>query len=55
LSIGALVVSALAASPNLAFEFLVTHTPVLAATVADPDGGNVAGQFFAERAGASTW
>ncbi|WP_282947187.1 RHS repeat domain-containing protein [Cellulomonas endometrii] len=62
MSIGALVVSALpaaAASPSvpsgLAFEFPVTHTPVLAATVADPDGGNVAGQFFAKRAGASTW
>lgn len=62
LSIGALVVSALpaaAASPTvpsaLAFEFPVTHTPVLAAKVADPDGGNVAGQFFAKRAGASTW
>lgn len=62
LSIGALVVSALpaaAASPSvptgLAFEFPVTHTPVLAATVSDPDGGNVAGQFFAKRAGASTW
>ncbi|NHT16125.1 hypothetical protein [Cellulomonas sp. IC4_254] len=54
MSIGALVVSALpaaAASPSvpsgLAFEFPVTHTPVLAAVVSDPDGGNVAGQFFA--------
>jgi RHS repeat-associated protein len=57
-----LVVSALpaaAATPavpaGLAFQFPVTHTPVLAATVADPDGGNVDGQFFAKRAGASTW
>lgn len=62
LSVGALVVSALpaaAASPTvpagLAFERAVTHTPVLVATVADPDGGAVDGQFFARRAGASTW
>jgi RHS repeat-associated protein len=61
-SIGALVVSALpaaAASPTvpagLTFARAVTHTPVLAATVADPDGGAVDGQFFARRAGATTW
>jgi RHS repeat-associated protein len=39
----------------LAFERAATHTPVLAATVSDPDGGSVDGQFFARRAGASTW
>jgi RHS repeat-associated protein len=40
---------------GLAFERAVTHTPVLAATVADPDGGAVDGQFFARRAGATSW
>ncbi len=62
MSVGALVVSGLpaaAASPTvpagLTFERAVTHTPVLTATVADPDGGAVDGQFFARRVGASTW
>ena len=57
-----MVVTALpaaAATPGapggLAFERAATHTPALAATVSDPDGGSVDGQFFARRAGASTW
>ena len=59
LSVMALVTSALpaaAASPSLptglVFERAVTHTPVLAAKVSDPDGGTVVGRFFARTAGA---
>ncbi|GGC18607.1 type IV secretion protein Rhs [Cellulomonas carbonis] len=33
----------------------MSHTPVLAGTVADPDGGPVTAQFFARTAGSSTW
>ncbi|WP_147463398.1 RHS repeat-associated core domain-containing protein [Cellulomonas triticagri] len=40
---------------GLAFERAATHTPVLAATVSDPDGGSVDGQFFARRAGSTGW
>src|SRR3954462_3955291 len=50
---------ALAAAPgapsNLTFERAVTYSPVLAATISDPDGGAVSGMFFARRAGSSTW
>ncbi|WP_188484782.1 RHS repeat domain-containing protein [Cellulomonas carbonis] len=58
----AVVVGALpaaAAAPTvptgLTFERAVTHTPVLAGTVSDPDGGAVTARFFARTAGASTW
>jgi RHS repeat-associated protein len=43
------------APSGLGFERAATHTPVLAATVSDPDGGSVDGQFFARRAGAGSW
>ena len=62
LSAAALVFAALPAAATvpvvptgLTFERAVTHTPVLAAVVSDPDGGAVAGKFFARLAGNSTW
>lgn len=50
---------AIAAVPTtptaLTLERTVTHTPVLAATVTDADGGAVTTKFSARRAGSATW
>ncbi|MFL5912583.1 MAG: hypothetical protein ACJ768_18695, partial [Gaiellaceae bacterium] len=49
----------LAAAPSvpsgLATEDVESQTPVLAATVSDPDGGSVTGKFFARTPGSGTW
>lgn len=51
----AAVAAAPAVPDRLVVERTATHAPVLAARVSDPDGGTVSGQFFARRAGASSW
>jgi hypothetical protein len=40
---------------GLATEDVESQSPVLAATVSDPDGGSVTGQFYARSPGSATW